>query len=159
MRSWPATNDNNACSWLPAPYPHSSPGPPHPLTTHTLSSQDMCATTLKAMDDDDKVKQSALNCLQQYKEELKSDKCKAEVHRRMERQSRDIRFDEVLANACMDDRAKFCNDVQMVRAGVANPRGSPMGSVCPLRSCVGLRGPLYHTLPLQSMLMSFTSTG
>ena len=68
------------------------------------------------MDDDNKIKQSALNCLQQYKEELKSDKCKAEVHRRMQRQSRDIRFDEVLANACFDDRAKFCDEVQMVRS-------------------------------------------
>ena len=75
----------------------------------------MCASTLKAMDDDDKVKASALNCLQQYKEELKSEQCRAEVHRRTQRAARDIRFDEVLANACMDDRAKFCNDVQMVR--------------------------------------------
>ena len=79
--------------------------------------QDMCAVSLKAMDDDNKVKVSALNCLQQYKEELKSETCKAEVHRRMQRASRDIRFDEVLANACFDDRAKFCNDVQMVRGG------------------------------------------
>ncbi|GAX77303.1 hypothetical protein CEUSTIGMA_g4749.t1 [Chlamydomonas eustigma] len=80
--------------------------------------QDMCATTLKAMDDDNKVKRSALNCLQQYKEELKSEKCQAEVHRRTKRAARDIRFDEVLADACQEDRTKFCNDVQMGSARV-----------------------------------------
>lgn len=75
-----------------------------------------CGTSLEEMDNSDSVKQTGLNCLQQYKEELKSDKCKAEVHRRMSRAARDIRFDEVLANACYDDRAKFCNDVQPVSA-------------------------------------------
>lgn len=73
-----------------------------------------CGTTLEEMDNDDKVKRTALNCLQQYKGELKNEKCKSEVHRRMQRAARDIRFDEVLANACYDDRAKFCNDVQPV---------------------------------------------
>jgi Golgi apparatus protein 1 len=79
-----------------------------------MIAQDMCATTLKAMDDDNKVKRSALNCLQQYKEELKIEKCQTEVNRRMKRAARDIRFDEVLADACQEDRTKFCNDVQMV---------------------------------------------
>jgi len=74
--------------------------------------KETCGSTLEEMDTDDKVKKTALNCLQQYKEELKNDKCKAEVHRRMSRAAKDIRFDEVLANACYDDRAKFCNDVQ-----------------------------------------------
>ena len=74
-----------------------------------------CGTTLEEMDNDEKVKLQSLNCLQQYKGELKSDKCKAEVHRRMQRAARDVRFDEVLANACYDDRTKFCNDVQPVR--------------------------------------------
>ena len=53
--------------------------------------QDMCAASLKTMDDDPKVKKSALNCLQQYKDELKSEKCKQEVQRRMRRSSRDVR--------------------------------------------------------------------
>jgi Golgi apparatus protein 1 len=30
----------------------------------------------------------------------------------MSRASRDIRFDEILANACQDDRKQYCNDVQ-----------------------------------------------
>jgi hypothetical protein len=63
---------------------------------------------------DDKIKKTAINCLQQYREELKSDKCKAEIHRRLTRAARDIRFDEVLASACTDDRNRFCADVQPV---------------------------------------------
>lgn len=50
-----------------------------------------------------------------YREELKSSKCREEVHRRMKRAGRDIRFDDVLANACHEDRAHFCADVQPVR--------------------------------------------
>jgi hypothetical protein len=64
------------------------------------------------MDKDDKVKASALNCLQQYKDELKSDKCKAQIHRMAMRASRDIRFDEVLASSCTEDRNKYCQDIQ-----------------------------------------------
>ena len=44
---------------------------------------DQCSVSLKDMDDSDSVKRMGLNCLQQYKEELKSDTCRAEVHRRM----------------------------------------------------------------------------
>lgn len=80
--------------------------------------KDTCGTSLDDMDNDDKVKKTALNCLQQYKEELKSDKCRSEVHRRMSRAARDIRFDEILANSCFDDRNKFCTDVQAGSARV-----------------------------------------
>ena len=45
--------------------------------------KDQCSVSLKDMDDSDSVKRMGLNCLQQYKEELKSDTCRAEVHRRM----------------------------------------------------------------------------
>ncbi|GLI60743.1 hypothetical protein VaNZ11_002971 [Volvox africanus] len=74
--------------------------------------KDTCGTTLKEMDEDDNLKKSALNCLQSLREELKSDKCKAEIHRRLARAARDIRFDEVLAGACTDDRNRFCSEVQ-----------------------------------------------
>ncbi|MEW5310424.1 MAG: hypothetical protein WDW38_002223 [Sanguina aurantia] len=74
--------------------------------------KETCGTTLQEMDDDPKVKRTSINCLQQYKEELKSDKCQAEVHRMLARIGRDIRFDEVLADACTEDRTKFCNEVQ-----------------------------------------------
>lgn len=80
--------------------------------------KDTCGSTLDEMDNDEKVKTTALNCLQQYREELRSDACKAEIHRRMSRQARDFRFDEVLANACTQDRTTFCNDVQAGSARV-----------------------------------------
>lgn len=38
-----------------------------------------------------------------------------QVHRKMKRASRDIRFDDVLANACQDDRKTYCSAVQPVR--------------------------------------------
>lgn len=79
--------------------------------------KETCGTTLEEMDNDPKIKKTSINCLQQYKEELKSDKCQAEVHRMLQRIGRDIRFDEVLADACTEDRTKFCNEVQPVRFG------------------------------------------
>ena len=51
-------------------------------------------------------------------EELKSESCKAEVQRRMQRAARDIRFDEVLAVACTEDRKKYCSDVSPVCAAL-----------------------------------------
>lgn len=77
--------------------------------------RESCGTTLKDMDEDEKTRRTALNCLTDYKEELKGAKCKAEVHRRLSRAARDIRFDEVLASSCMEDRNRFCSDVQPVR--------------------------------------------
>lgn len=79
--------------------------------------KDSCGTSLSDMDGDERLKASGLNCLQQYREELKSDACRREVLRRTQRAARDIRFDEVLADACTDDRIKLCNDVQAVGAG------------------------------------------
>ncbi|GFH19709.1 uncharacterized protein HaLaN_16706 [Haematococcus lacustris] len=80
--------------------------------------EDTCGLTLEAMDGDEKLRRTGLNCLQQYKEELKSEMCRSEVHRRMSRAARDIRFDEVLASACYDDRSRFCNDVSAGSARV-----------------------------------------
>lgn len=39
--------------------------------------------------------------------------------------ARDIRFDDVLANACQDDRKTYCNDVQPVSAvaAICTPAG------------------------------------
>ena len=47
------------------------------------------------MDSDDKVRNRAMNCLQQYVEELSDTKCRDEVHRMTTRTARDIRFDQV----------------------------------------------------------------
>ncbi|KAI8477290.1 MAG: hypothetical protein J3K34DRAFT_398918 [Monoraphidium minutum] len=70
-----------------------------------------CATTEADMKDETKRK-TAINCLQAYKDELKSDECREKVHRKLKRASRDIRFDDVLASACSEDRKSYCNDVQ-----------------------------------------------
>jgi len=73
-----------------------------------------CSTSIGEMEKDETglKKTSGLNCLQQFKEELKSQECKDQIARRTSRAARDIRFDDVLANACQDDRKKYCNDVQ-----------------------------------------------
>jgi len=75
--------------------------------------QDMCDSTLKTIDADKtgQIRQAALRCLANYKDELKSDACKDEVHRRLKREGRNIRFDQVLAEACAADRQKYCTDV------------------------------------------------
>ena len=55
-------------------------------------------------------------CMQQdYRDELATPACKAEVHKLSERASQDVRFDEPLADACYEDRNKLCDGVQPVR--------------------------------------------
>lgn len=53
-------------------------------------------------------------CLQDFREELASQQCRDEVHKVTKRASEDIRFDESLADACYDDRARFCEGIQPV---------------------------------------------
>ena len=76
--------------------------------------QNKCQKSLADIDASPEVRSSALKCLQQFKEELDSDLCKAEVHRRMVRAGSDIRFADNLASACQADRARLCKDVQPV---------------------------------------------
>lgn len=71
-----------------------------------------CSTSIKEMEEDEAKRSSALKCLQQFRDELHSQECREQVHRKMSRASRDIRFDEILANACQEDRKQYCNDVQ-----------------------------------------------
>eukprot|EP00798_Chlamydomonas_sp_ICE-L_P010076 gene10076-7973_t len=86
---------------------------------------DLCGATLETMDDDAKVHKTALSCLQQYRG-LGQDPLNClqhtgrrsippvsrnEIHPLMTRASKDIRFDEVLADACYTDREQYCNDV------------------------------------------------
>ena len=56
-----------------------------------------------------------IGCLQDFREELQTPKCKAQVKKLTERASQDIRFDEPLADACYEDRARLCVGVQPVR--------------------------------------------
>ncbi|CAI7856614.1 unnamed protein product [Closterium sp. NIES-53] len=52
-----------------------------------------------------------IECLQDYREELKDPKCKAAVHRLTARAAESIRFDRPLADACHEDRTTICRDV------------------------------------------------
>ena len=58
-----------------------------------------------------------IGCLQDFREELHGDACKAQVKKLTERASQDIRFDEPLADACYEDRARLCSGVQPVCVG------------------------------------------
>ena len=53
--------------------------------------------------------------VQDYRDELATPDCKAQVHKLSERAAQDIRFDEPLADACYEDRNKLCDGVQPVR--------------------------------------------
>ena len=55
-----------------------------------------------------------IQCLQDYRDELMVPACKAQVKKLTERASQDIRFDEPLADACYEDRARLCQGVQPV---------------------------------------------
>lgn len=60
-----------------------------------------------------------IECLQDYREELRSPECAKAVHATMTRASEDIRFAASLAEACYEDRQKYCGNVKPVRAPVA----------------------------------------
>ena len=55
-----------------------------------------------------------IQCLQDYRDELVEPACKEQVHVLTKRASQDIRFDEPLADACYEDRARLCDGVQPV---------------------------------------------
>lgn len=55
-----------------------------------------------------------IQCLQDYRDELVAPGCQAQVKKLTERASQDIRFDEPLADACYEDRARLCQGVQPV---------------------------------------------
>lgn len=58
---------------------------------------------------------TVVSCLQDFRDELSSDKCKQEVHKVMKRASEDIRFDASLAEACYEDRQQLCPGLLPVR--------------------------------------------
>ncbi|BDA41257.1 probable Golgi apparatus protein 1 [Coccomyxa sp. Obi] len=53
-----------------------------------------------------------IQCLQDYRDELAGPECRKQVHVLTQRASQDIRFDEPLADACYEDRARLCDGVQ-----------------------------------------------
>ena len=62
-----------------------------------------------------------IQCLQDFRDELMVPACKTQVKKLNERASQDIRFDEPLADACYEDRARLCQGVQPVSA-LVSPR-------------------------------------
>jgi len=54
---------------------------------------------------------SVINCLQDFRDELVTNACKKQVHKTIQRDATDIRFNAPLSNACVDDRTTFCKDV------------------------------------------------
>mmetsp|Transcript_34914 Transcript_34914/g.77608 ORF Transcript_34914/g.77608 Transcript_34914/m.77608 type:complete len:994 (-) Transcript_34914:752-3733(-) len=60
------------------------------------------------LDDIDTYDSSVINCLQDYSAELKSQECKRQVKKYVVLASQDIRFDVPLAEACYEDRQKYC---------------------------------------------------
>eukprot|EP00884_Botryococcus_braunii_P009912 jgi/Botrbrau1/18922/Bobra.177_2s0076.1 len=68
----------------------------------------VCGFEKESMDNVGGFDASVVSCLQDYKEELTSDKCKEEVHKVMKRASEDIRFDASLSEACYEDRQQLC---------------------------------------------------
>ncbi len=67
------------------------------------------------LDDIDTYDSSVINCLQDYSAEIKSSECKRQVKKYLVLASQDIRFDVTLAEACYEDRTKYCDHVPPVR--------------------------------------------
>ena len=59
-----------------------------------------------------------ITCLQDYREELTTQECKAAVKKTQQRASEDIRFSEPLWDSCFEDRNKFCQNVEAGSARV-----------------------------------------
>lgn len=53
-------------------------------------------------------------CLQDYRDTLVNSKCRDEVHKVMARASEDIRFNQMLSEACLTDREVHCSTTQQV---------------------------------------------
>eukprot|EP01023_Acetabularia_acetabulum_P062960 TRINITY_DN783_c0_g2_i1.p1 TRINITY_DN783_c0_g2~~TRINITY_DN783_c0_g2_i1.p1 ORF type:complete len:858 (-),score=205.30 TRINITY_DN783_c0_g2_i1:1114-3687(-) len=59
-----------------------------------------------------------IECLQDFRDELKEESCGQYVHKIMAQEFSDIRLDIPLAEACADDRNKFCGGIPPGSAGV-----------------------------------------
>ncbi|KAK9820440.1 hypothetical protein WJX72_010380 [[Myrmecia] bisecta] len=74
--------------------------------------EDVCGYEKESMDSIEGFDARVIQCLQDYRDELVEPECKAQVHKLTQRAAQDIRFDEPLADACFEDRAKLCDGVQ-----------------------------------------------
>ncbi|KAL0026108.1 hypothetical protein WJX79_000228 [Trebouxia sp. C0005] len=59
-----------------------------------------------------------VSCLQDFRDTLMSMQCREQVHQVMARASEDMRFNQMLADACFNDREQFCSTTQQGSARV-----------------------------------------
>lgn len=57
---------------------------------------------------------SVISCLQDFRNVLMDSNCQEQVHKMMSLASEDIRFNQILSDACLSDRERFCKDTQQV---------------------------------------------
>jgi len=55
-----------------------------------------------------------VSCLQDSRDMLMNMQCREQVHKVVARASEDIRFNQMLADACFNDREQFCSTTQQV---------------------------------------------
>ena len=60
-----------------------------------------------------------VSCLQDFRDTLMSMQCREQVHQVMARASEDMRFNQMLADACFNDREQFCSTTQQVSLAAA----------------------------------------
>jgi Golgi apparatus protein 1 len=94
---------------------------------------------------------------QDFRDELSQPACSKQVHILAQRAGQDIRFDEPLADACFEDRARLCDGVQPGSARVirclqdaredlsyecrSTLFDAEVGLWCPFCACITTAGP------------------
>ncbi|KAG1660746.1 hypothetical protein FOA52_010620 [Chlamydomonas sp. UWO 241] len=84
------------------------------------------------LDEIDSYDSSVINCLQDYSAEMQNEECKGQVKKYMELAASDIRFDVPLAEACFEDRQKFCGKVPPGSARVIRCLTRKRGALSPV---------------------------
>ena len=65
-------------------------------------------------DPDFETEGSVISCLQDFRDMLMESTCQDQVHKMMALAAEDIRFNQILSDACLSDRERFCKDTQQV---------------------------------------------
>ena len=97
---------NSFCSWDQALDLSSSA-----LIHHGLSLVDKHCCV---QDPDFETEGSVISCLQDFRDMLMESTCQDQVHKMMALAAEDIRFNQILSDACLPDRERFCKDTQQV---------------------------------------------
>ncbi|KAG1656262.1 hypothetical protein FOA52_011910 [Chlamydomonas sp. UWO 241] len=84
------------------------------------------------LDDIDTYDSSIINCLQDYAPEIANAECKEQVNKYVALAASDIRFDVPLAEACFEDRQKFCGKVPPGSARVIRCLTRKRGALSPV---------------------------